>query len=858
MTRPRMGLALLGPLLAAGAASAFQLDLPRKFRLKNGMRLLVREDRSMPLVGFGLAVHAGAAHETADTRGAAALLAELWSDMEAHAPSAALARKLADRGVTWRATPDTLYVRAGMHVPPEEVGEVLRLVQQMLALRRVGADHLARAKERVLRSLRLRLDHPVEGGALEDLHMKLAYGDHPLARTGHGEPDAVRARSVDDLERFLEATLAPSRVTLVLNGDVDATAVLKQALQVFDGAAQPFRAAGALAAPVDAEKARSRTVFAEVETGAARVGFLVPPLFHEDFHALYLAKEILAQGKGSALHRRLVTREGRVKSVSEWMTRGPYDNLLTFHFVSQSDEVEGGVKAVLEECARLARRGVRPEVLERIRRGSKAVRALNRQSRVHRALYWGVTELSDDVDHALDFNAALDEVTPEDIRRVAGRYLTPERAVVAAMRPTSAQGKDQQAVVTRTMPKGLRVAVRREASDDVVGISLYLPGSMADEPTDKPGLAGLLEAMLAEGETRAEAPAVTAARLEESGGSIHGGLSGIDGIVLSISATVYTFDELLQTLHDVVILPRFDPATFERVKREYVEGWQEFEKNLEDSGLWLMYQTLFPQAPYGKPISEIVAKVPSYTLQDLEDFHAQVLARKRSALVVAGNVAPEKVFASVEGVRSDGLKVARGEARPAPRWPAFRPLTTTQVERRPSERPFDTVWVAFKLPPEARQNLAAGTVWFNVLGLGADAIFSRQAEAVDPAYQRVSGSLNVLSHGGGLILGYRVAAGKGEQLADQVRQRVVRLDAVQPTPAEIETTRRRISTYLGISAQDKVRRASSMALSFGTMDEPDFQQRLLESYRTVDAAQLEDFRERYLKHAHLVVFEASQ
>ena len=79
----RSGLAFaLVALACALPARALDYSLPEKFRLKNGLRLIVKTDHSIPRVGLALVVEAGPGEEQEAEVGASRLIAGLWADAQ--------------------------------------------------------------------------------------------------------------------------------------------------------------------------------------------------------------------------------------------------------------------------------------------------------------------------------------------------------------------------------------------------------------------------------------------------------------------------------------------------------------------------------------------------------------------------------------------------------------------------------------------------------------------------------------------------------------------------------------------------------------------------------------------------------
>jgi len=164
---------------------------------------------------------------------------------------------------------------------------------------------------------------------------------------------------------------------------------------------------------------------------------------HDDSHALTLLASILGQGESSRMHQRLVRGEQaalQAQTFTSLRRDGP-GIFMVFALTNQGVEPSTLERLVDEEIARIRDGGVTEEELEKAKNRYRANTVRGRQSMMGRAeaLQWHNHFLGDPGAIRTEMDRYM-AVTRDDIRRVAGQYLTEQnRAVIVAMPATASE-----------------------------------------------------------------------------------------------------------------------------------------------------------------------------------------------------------------------------------------------------------------------------------------------------------------------------------------------------------------------------------------------------------------------------------
>jgi zinc protease len=340
-------------------------------RLSNGLRLLVAEDHLAPVVSINVWYDVGSKHEQAGKTGFAHLFEHVMfqgSRNVAKAEHIALIQAVGGtmNGTTWLdrtnyfETLPSHQVDLGLWLEADRMGTLLDALSQ---------ENLDNQREVVKNEKRWSYDNRPYGSWQEKLQGHLYPDDHPYHHSTIGSMADLDAASLEDVSAFFRTWYAPNNAILSVVGDVD-TATVQASVERFFGAipANPsIPALGDLSLPPTLGGERRETVVERVPLPRIYLGFRAPVYGDPRLDALEVAGQILAGGKGSRLHRRLVRDERIAQDVA----------LFTLGFIGGASICAGwatvrpGVsvdrveRAFIEELERLATEPVSADELAR-------------------------------------------------------------------------------------------------------------------------------------------------------------------------------------------------------------------------------------------------------------------------------------------------------------------------------------------------------------------------------------------------------------------------------------------------------------------------------------------------------------
>ena len=281
-----------------------------RFRLANGLTILLLPDERAPIFAYQTWFKVGSRHEDPNATGMAHFLEHLMFKGTSRRASGEFDREMERRGsqvnaatwVDWTYYHETL----AMH------GDNLETVIDFEADRMTGLVIDIKTFESELEVVKNERRQTVDNspsGALSEAIYAAAFTTHAYRWPTIGTMHHLEAMTRDGVERFYRTYYAPSNATVVVAGAIDLTETLAQVAHGYARLA-PQRVSPPLATR-EPQQTESRDVQLQkpVIAPIIEVAFHAPAQRERDFAALELLSEVLVVGDNARLYRRLVTEE---------------------------------------------------------------------------------------------------------------------------------------------------------------------------------------------------------------------------------------------------------------------------------------------------------------------------------------------------------------------------------------------------------------------------------------------------------------------------------------------------------------------------------------------------------------------
>lgn len=431
--RASLLLALLALISAPAAAQQFQI---KTHTLKNGMKIIVEEDRSIPNVALYIFYRIGSRNERPGTTGLSHFFEHMmFNGAKKYGPKQFDQTMEAAGGSNNAYTSNDLTVYQDWF-PKSALETIFDLEADRI--RDLSFDPKVIESERgVVASERRSSVDANNFGILDEQLSALAFTAHPYQWPVVGWMVDIENWKIEDLKHHFEMGYSPSNATMVVSGDISAEEIFKLAEKYIEPI--PSHAPPPPVTTREPEQMGERRAVVKkfAQLPMVMLGYHVPEAKNADYYALQMLETILLSGQSSRMYQRLVDKDQLALFVRGGF--GPtFDPTLFTLSVQPKANVttEAVEKALYEEFDKVKTAGVTDEELQKARNILLASFYRQMKTISGKANTIGTYEVFFG-DYQKLFTAADDyaKVTKADVQRVAQKYFTDKNRTVVTLVP---------------------------------------------------------------------------------------------------------------------------------------------------------------------------------------------------------------------------------------------------------------------------------------------------------------------------------------------------------------------------------------------------------------------------------------
>jgi len=664
-------------VLTATAIGVAAQKLPpintKEYTLKNGLRIILHQDKSTPIVTVGTWYHVGSKNEAAGRTGFAHLFEHMMFqgsknyDADYFTPlqeAGGSVNGTTNQDRTWYfETVPSNFLELALFMEADRLGNLLPAMTQ---------EKLDNQRDVVKNERRQRVDNQPYGTAFEKIGAIMFPKGHPYNWSVIGSLEDLQAASMDDVKSFFRQYYVPNNTVLVLSGDFDE----KQARAWIDKYFGIMKKGAEINRPNPPMPKLDKEIRETVEDAVPlpRRYFVWHGVraYAADEPALDILGFLLSSGRTSRLQSSLIYSKELAQQVGAF--NGTSEIAGTFQIQATArpgkslDDIEKEIDA---EIANIKKTPPTADEMSRALNSIESSTINGLQTVLGKA--GQLTNFEGYLGKANWFQEDLDryrKVTAADVQRVANTYLGPNRLVMSyvprtgeaaranrgADRPTSVKSekKDDTRIAEQTvaLPKpgpnpkfglptiektklknGLEVWMVEQNELPLVSMNLVLGTGSSNEPNDKTGVAGMTAQLLDDGTTTLSAAEI-ANRQQALGINIGSG-SGWDSTGVTLQTLTKNLDEALALYADIILNPSFPATELESVKRRAIVGLRQQKANPNAISNVVYNKVLYGDHPYGRNTTE--ATIEAIKRDDLVSYYDSTYRPNNGTLIVVGS-----------------------------------------------------------------------------------------------------------------------------------------------------------------------------------------------------------------------------
>ncbi len=401
--------------------------------LPNGIRVIVRENRTVPVVAVEAGFLAGVRAEPADKGGVSGLTAGMLTKGTKDRSAREIAEAVENMGAALSGTSGRNMFGLQGKFLRRDFPQGFRLFAESLREPTFPAEELDKKRREVLGALKQQKDQLTQATFL--LFLAAHYGAHPYARNPLGTDNSVRAMTSADLHAFYGRWADPRNMVIAVSGDIGVDEALAAVRDAFgDFPKRPgFEPLGGIAVP-PLEGVRKEEEQREKQQAHFVIGYPGARFTDPDRYALDVLGSALA-GMGGRLFLNLRDKKSLAYSVTSFSSEQVDPGFFAFYMGTSADKLDVAIAGTLKEIGEVKKDGITREELERARKWMIGTYEIGLQSNSSYAAKMVYNELYGvGYEETFDAPDKIAAVTLADVNRLAAGVLETDKYTIAILR----------------------------------------------------------------------------------------------------------------------------------------------------------------------------------------------------------------------------------------------------------------------------------------------------------------------------------------------------------------------------------------------------------------------------------------
>lgn len=432
-----LGLCLLCTF-AVAAGNKAKIDF-EEFTLDNGLHVILHKDNSTPIVAVTVMYHVGSKNEDPKRTGFAHFFEHLLFEGTKNIPRGKFddyVDKAGGSNNAYTTFDRTFYFTV---LPSNQLEMGLWLESERLLHSQIEEIGVETQREVVKEERRQRMDNQPYGSVLEEI-LKRAYKEHPYRWPIIGSMDHLNSATIEEFRDFYKAFYVPENAILSIAGDLDIKKTKKMIKKYFNDipASNKEVYRPSIVEPPLGGEVRD-VVYDNVQLPGVVMAYRTPAYGTDDFYPVRVLSNLLSQGGSSRLQRFVVDEKQKALFAGTFPIEMQDPGLsLMFGIANTGVSAEDLEAAIQVEIEKVKNEDVGEaefaKLMAQIETDLVSNNASVRQIAENLAMYRQTFKDADMINKELD---QYRKVKPEDLKRVANKYLKNDNRVILYYLPKS-------------------------------------------------------------------------------------------------------------------------------------------------------------------------------------------------------------------------------------------------------------------------------------------------------------------------------------------------------------------------------------------------------------------------------------
>ncbi len=663
--------------------------------LANGMKLVLKENHSSPMITSVVFVNAGARYENEKTNGMTHFLEHLLFNGTTNRDRIELNETIKEYGGYINAFTRKDLTAYLVLMPREYIDTGLAIQADQLFNSTLPAEEFPKEKKIVIEEIRKSNDVP---STLADYYFnEVVFEGTPYARTVLGTADHISSLTREDVLEYYKKYYIPNNMIALIIGDFDTEEMIEKFDRFFGNYEKGKMPKIDLVNFMIPDDRRIEETTIDTKNFYVDLALPAPHYTDPDYYPYYMLVEYLGSGEGSPLTK-YIEDKGLASSIYASLETQKDFSMLR---ISATTDSEKNARAIIWEVEKILSN---PELLTPSYdafRGmivSKKTQEIYLREKLH---YYGFIIAPMMVSTGYEFLEtlvdSLENVEQAEMAAVAGKYFSDTKYIGTLVKP--AEAEEDEILSTNiteikkvTFENGLEVIIKQSPDSRVFAVNIFGKNRSAMEPPGKDGITDFLNRMLEKGTENFDKET-----LSEKLANIGAQLTVTDNPYIPYddryTSRQYAFvkfetideyaSEGLELLSEMMIHPALDSTEVENVKREIMAALGMASASTYQTARNSFYEMMFgSDHPFSKVPLGTPRTIATISGDNLKAYHKRFYAPNNMIMTVCTNLESDRVLSQLENTFGQMEPVSLGAIEiPAPNTPTGIVKSNTPMDK---------------------------------------------------------------------------------------------------------------------------------------------------------------------------------
>jgi len=405
--------------------------------LDNGIRLTVKENRSIPTVSVQVAFLGGVRLEEEAQNGINHLMAVMITKGTEHQTSLQIAKKVERMAGSLSGFSGYNSFGVSFTFLSQHVEEAFSLLTEIIKEPAFDAAEMEKRRRVILAAIQQQEDN------LSRLVFKLfreaLYENHPYRMDTLGTMESVQKLTPQDLKAYYRRIAVPENMVFTVVGDVDPQQVISAVKGGLGDLKRGTFSIPALSQQMSLEKTRRIEVTKKKEQAHFVLGFMGTTFHQKDRYAMEVLDATLS-GQGGRLFHELRDKESLAYALDFMAYPNLDSGFLGIYMGTHPDKLEKAIRRVLEELKKVKEEGFTEDEVARAKKYLIGNFEIGLQTNGAQAGQISLDELYGlGYDHFKNYPREIEKVSREEVQAVVQKYIHLDAYAIAIIRPPASK-----------------------------------------------------------------------------------------------------------------------------------------------------------------------------------------------------------------------------------------------------------------------------------------------------------------------------------------------------------------------------------------------------------------------------------